>query len=129
MLLLLLAIPNGSTPIGTPDKQHYEEGKATYYGPGTMEGVAAKRGIKLNGASGFSSFPDCREIGNTLMVSVRDPRTGRWSKWESKRIVDCSQPRDYSRHVREGLVELSYRDAVKYGYAYDGRTRIRFYRR
>lgn len=102
-------------------------GKATYYRQGLMERVAGYRGIDVAGASGFSTHPDCGNIGRTMMVSVRDPRSGVWSGWERKRIVDCSQAVDYDRHVASGLVELSYEDARKYGYLSEGRSVIRYY--
>ena len=93
-----------------------------------MQRTAAYRGVTLGDNSGFATYPDCRAIGSTIWVSVKDPRTGRWSGWDRKKIVDCSQPPDYARHVREGLVELSYEDARKYGYLGEGRTRVRFYK-
>lgn len=105
----------------------WEIGKATYYHRGTMERVASYRGLTLEGTTGFSTYPDCEQIGNVLVVSVFNPVDQEWSMWERKRIVDCSQPEDYARHKREGLVELSYEDAGKYGYRGEGRTRIRYY--
>jgi hypothetical protein len=105
----------------------YQEGKATYYSPGLMERVARRRGIELDGMSGFATYPDCSYIGGRIWVSVLNPRTRLWSSWSQKRIVDCSQPRDYERHVRTGLIEFSYQDAKRYGYAREGRTRVRFY--
>lgn len=103
------------------------EGKATHYSPGLMERVAKVRHIDLGGTTGFATYPSCGALGKVLYVSVQDPRDKHWSPWHTKRVVDCSRPRDYRRHVNEGLVELSYRDAVKYGYVDEGRTRVRFY--
>ena len=117
------------TPTPTPVPTHpaYQIGRATLYSPGLMESIARGRGIKLDGATGFSTYPDCRKIGGVLVVQVLDPRTNRWSGWDRKRIVDCSQTVDYARHVAEGLVELPYKDAVTYGYSREGHTDIRFY--
>jgi len=111
--------PNGNTV--------YKTGRATYYSSGLMEHVARIRRIKLDGATGFSTYPDCSKIGGVLVVSVLNPHTQRWSAWARKRIVDCSETRDYARHVAEGLVELSYEQALDYGYLSEGHTRIRFY--
>jgi hypothetical protein len=122
LLVCLLALTAPSDALPT-----YQEGKATFYRSGLLERVAARRGIALDGATGYSTFPDCSRLGWRIRVSVLDPRTGRWSGWEWKRVVDCSQPADYARHVRTGLVELSYKDAQRYGYAGEGRTRVRFY--
>jgi hypothetical protein len=105
----------------------YQEGKATYYSPGLLEKVAARRGIALNGMTGFATYPDCSKIGWRMWVSVLNPRTRLWSSWSQKRIVDCSQNVDRERHVRTGLVEFSWEDARRYGYAGEGRTRVRFY--
>lgn len=114
------------TVVSVPMSNKYTVGVAKYYMMGLLGKVAQRRGTDLDGASGFSTYPNCREIGRVLYVSVLDPRTERWSGWHAKRIVDCSQTVDYARHVREGLVELSYDDAVRYGYAGEGKTRIRF---
>ncbi|HEY6020212.1 MAG TPA: hypothetical protein VIY48_10010 [Candidatus Paceibacterota bacterium] len=110
-----------------PTPTYYRTGKATFYHAGLMEHVAVIRGVDLGYASGFSTYPDCSRIGGYLEVSVQNPHSGDWSPWSPKRIVDCSQPKDYARHVAEGLVELGYDDAVRYGYASSGFTRIRFY--
>ncbi len=122
--ILSLPYPTAATTAATTN---YQTGKATFYSPGLIERVAGKRGIGLGPMDGYSTYPDCGKLGQSLSVSVRNPATGRWSAWDRKRIVDCSQPRDYARHIREGLIELSYQDAVRYGYARDGTTRIRFY--
>lgn len=106
----------------------YITGKCTFYGRGLMEKVAMKRGVKLDGATGYCTYPNCEFIGKTIMVSVLNPVSGKWSGWERKRIVDCSQPKDRARHEAEHLVELSYSDAVKYNYAREGRTKVRFYK-
>lgn len=116
-----------TTHPATDDPGRYHEGKATFYSPGLMNAVAHKRGIALGGASGYATYPDCREIGNYLQVSVLNPKSGKWSEWSVKRIVDCSRPRDYARHKAEGLVELAYSDAVLYGYNREGHTSIRYY--
>lgn len=105
----------------------YVEGTVKYYSQGTFERVAAYKNIDLGGASGYASFPDCSRIGGLIYVSVLNPRTSVWSAWHSKRIVDCSQSRDRTRHEAIRLVELSYEDAIKYGYKSAGRTSIRYY--
>lgn len=111
----------------TTPSPRYTEGKATYYSQGVFQRVAAYRGVALAGATGWASYPNCDRIGGLIYVSVLNPRTGAYSGFHSKRIVDCSQVRDYARHVRDGLVELSYEDAIKYGYKSSGKTRIRYY--
>lgn len=119
---------SSATPQSTHD---YHDGKATYYSPGLMEDVAASRGLynkrAYKAGERYATYPDCSRIGGTIYVSVLDPRSEEWSGWSAKKIVDCSQPSDYARHIKEGLIELSYEDAVKYGYSGEGRTRIRFY--
>lgn len=116
-----------TTPLYPNGRVVYNVGKATYYSSGLMENVARTRGIKKGEADGFATYPDCKQIGNYLMVSVLNPRNGKWSSWHKKRIVDCSEPVDYKRHIAEGLVELSYEQALDYGYLSEGRTSIRFY--
>lgn len=104
----------------------YHTGRATYYHPGLMEQVARGRGIALNGADGFTTFPDCNYMGLPLWVKVYDPLSQSWGHWSLRRIVDCSQPWDLARHLAEGLVELPYQDAVRYGYVGEGHTAVRW---
>jgi hypothetical protein len=124
--LLLHILVSAHSAYNAPQAA-YEVGVAKFYRAGLLEHVAQYRGVGLDGASGFATYPDCARIGEVLWVSVKNPVSQRWTAWESKRVVDCSEVKDYQRHVREGLVELAYDDAVKYGYAGEGKTSVRFY--
>lgn len=126
-LTLMVCLLSGTTDEVAARIPAYQEGKATHYSPGLLERVARRRGIALDGMSGFSTYPDCSYIGGRIWVSVLNPRTRLWSSWSQKRIVDCSQPRDYERHRRTGLIEFSYEEARRYGYLGEGRTRVRYY--
>jgi hypothetical protein len=116
--------PRNRTTASVPA---YNEGRAVYYRQGLMERVAARRGLLLGQGTGFVTHPDCRKIGSYMMVSVWNPVTRSWSAWSKKRIADCSQPRDYARHVAAKQVEFSYADAQKYKFAVNGKTRVRWY--
>lgn len=124
---LLIALCGASILLAlvTP-RPRYVEGTAKYYSQGTMQRVASYRNIDLGGATGYATYPDCGKLGGLIYVSVLNPRTLVWSAWESKRITDCSQVRDRARHERDKLVELSYEDAIKYGYRSSGKTKLRY---
>lgn len=103
------------------------DGRTVYYRNGLMESVAAGRGLHKGTTSGFAAFPDCDRIGDIIFVSVLNPVSGMWSDWESKTIADCSQPVDRARHEAAHQIELSYQDAIKYGYKGEGHTDVRWF--
>jgi hypothetical protein len=115
------------TQAPQPLQARHHTGVAKYYGMGLMQDVARFRGLDMGSTTGFATYPDCERIGEVIWVSVFNPITEEWSEWDNKVIVDCSQPKDYARHKKEGLVELSYEDAGKYGYLTEGRTKIKYY--
>lgn len=127
MTLLILQLAAGGHGPGPRTRPLYTTGRATFYHRGLMQRVAADRHIAQGNTSGFATYPDCAMLGRVIDVSVFNPNTQQWSAWARKRIVDCSQTRDRARHELEHLVELSYEDAVQYGYKTEGHTLVRYY--
>ena len=107
-------------------QQSYHVGRATYYHPGLMARVARHRGLGLGWAQSYGTNPDCHLIGRYEWTSLWDPVLQRWDPWTSRRIVDCSQPWDLARHLREGLIEVPYQDAVAAHFVGEGRTQVRW---
>lgn len=75
--------------------------------------------------SALASTTECSNIGKRAQVSLRSKRTGEWYTTEAL-IVDCSHPRDRSRHIRTGLVvEVDADTARRAGFYGTGRTAAR----
>ena len=99
------------------------------YSPGTMEAVAAHRGIE-SGADGYLAVRDCEFIGMNVWL-----RPLGQEHWEHFVVVDCSMPPgtdgayewmttnnivgeiDYETASRWGVVGRAARVQVRNGYA------------
>ena len=124
---LLAGLVAASSSPGSPVARPAEEGWAVHYEPGLMREVLRVRqrqGLVPYGVryDGLASTTDFANIGKRVWVSLRSPRTGRWSAPLRLLVVDCSAPADRARHIRSGLVvEVDFATARRTGWGWDGR--------
>lgn len=121
LLIGLLFGQGALAPVGTA--MHYERA-------GAMARVAAVRGMPVawSAIDGMASLPACRYVNarRPYFVRARLWERGRWGRWRTLQVVDCSNPRDLPRHRRTGIapygLEVDYRTAQQGGWAWNGRS-------
>ena len=130
MYLIQLALFIASTTATAPysGNDSIAQGIAKHYTPNLMQRVLRVRQRQglipygVTGYDGLASRPDCGTIGRYFWASLRNPRTGEWSRPRRMLQVDCSHPRDRQRHIRSGLVvEVDYWTARATGWGWNGR--------
>ena len=108
----------------------YKEGTALLYAPGVMERTYQTRIrqglVKAGWQGGLAATPDCKNIGKVIQAAFLNPKTGKWTAYQSMLIVDCAMPGDYKGLVRRGIVvEVGYPTAVSTGWNREGKTKAR----
>jgi len=93
-------------------------GQATYYAPGVMDEVVARRLAwgQVNpceatpGCSGYVATLDCEHIGRSALVWVADSFAGRFT------VADCARAQDAPGLAARGwAVDLDWPTARRYG--------------
>ena len=97
-------------PWNEPTPGIYLDGKATYYGPGVMEQVAANRDMDLDGAIGFVALNRAGDLSRLVWLERNGIVAGPY------RVADCAQEgAHYEERERRGLiVEVSWEQGQRW---------------